>query len=202
MAHRFNPDRLHVLNDPEREKMLDPAVLWEGFGADRPGCVVDLGAGTGFFAVRFIPRLARGGTIWACDTDPGMVVWMREHLTVAQLAHVRPLQTGEHEIGLPDASADLAYLVNVYHELDDAPRTLGEILRVLKPGASLAVVDWKKEPMPHGPPVSRRVDGEVIRRQMERVGLAGLAEPASLPFHVFFTGRKEPKGRQAVLQEA
>ena len=202
VSHRFNPDRLHRLNDPEREKMLDPAVLWAGFGVDRPGCVVDLGAGTGFFAVRFIPRLAPGGTIWACDTDPGMVGWMREHLTASQLARVTPLETGENDIGLPDASADLAYLVNVYHELEDAPRMLQELLRLLKPGAPLAVVEWKKEPMPHGPPVARRVDGEVIRRQMERAGLAGVAEPASLPLHVFLTGRKEPARRQAVLQEA
>jgi SAM-dependent methyltransferase len=191
MGHRFNPDRLHRLNDPAREEMLDPAVLWEGFGADRPGCVVDLGAGTGFFAVRFIPRLAPGGTIWACDTDPGMVAWMRENLTPPQLARVTPLETGENEIGLPDGCADLVYLVNVYHDLDDAPRMLQELLRLLKPGSPLAVVDWKKEPMPHGPPVGRRVDGDVIRRQMERAGLVRVAEPAVLPFHVFLAGRKD-----------
>jgi len=191
MAHRLDPDRLHRLNDPEREKMLDPDVLWQGFASERPGCVVDLGAGTGFFAVRFIPHLARGGTIWACDSDPGMVAWMTEHLTEEQRAHVRPLQTGGHEIGLPDASADLAYLINVYHELDDAPRTLREILRVLKPESPLAVVDWRKEPMPHGPSVARRVAAEVIRRQMEQAGLAGVAEPSRLPFHVFLTGRKQ-----------
>jgi ubiquinone/menaquinone biosynthesis C-methylase UbiE len=192
MAHRFNPDRLHRLNDPARERMLDPAVLWEGFGAERPGGVIDLGAGTGFFAVRFAPRLAPGGTIWACDTDPDMVAWMREHLTADQLAHITPFETRENAVGLPDGSADLAYLINVYHELDDAPRMLGELLRILKPGAPVAVVDWRKEPMPHGPPIDRRVEGEVIRRQMEHAGLSGVAEPAPLPFHVFLTGRKEP----------
>jgi hypothetical protein len=129
MAHRFNPDRLHRLNDPEREKMLDPDLLWEGFGAESPG------------------------------------------------------------------SVDLAYLIDVYHELEDAPRMLGELLRLLKPGAPLAVVDCKKDPMPHGPPVARRVEEEAIKRQMERAGLAGVAEPASLPFHAFLTGHKEPAGR-------
>jgi ubiquinone/menaquinone biosynthesis C-methylase UbiE len=201
MAHRFDSDRLHRLNDPEREKMLDPGALWAGFGVDRPGCAVDLGAGTGFFAVRFISRLARGGTIWACDADPAMVRWMEEHLNPEQRAHVKPLLTGEGEIGLPDASADLAYLINVYHELDDAPRMLHEILRILKPGAPLAVVDWKNEPMPHGPPVVHRVDGEVIRRQMLRCGIVGVAEPAPLPFHVFLTGRKESMKGPSVLPE-
>jgi ubiquinone/menaquinone biosynthesis C-methylase UbiE len=191
MVHRFDSARLHRLNDPEREKMLDPNVLWEGFGVERPGCVVDLGAGTGFFAVRFIPRLARGGTIWACDSDHGMVAWMEEHLTAEQRAHVRPLETRNREIGLPDASADLAYLINVYHELDDAPQVLREVLRILKPGARLAVVDWRKEPMPHGPPAAHRVTTELIRSQMERAGFAGLTEPAKLPFHVFLTGRKK-----------
>jgi ubiquinone/menaquinone biosynthesis C-methylase UbiE len=192
MARTFNPDRLAVLKDPEREKMLDPEVLWRGFGAEHPLSVIDLGAGTGFFAVRFIPWLGRGGTIWACDTDPGMVAWMREHLSAAQLAKVAPLEIEENAVGLPDACADLVYLVNVYHELDDAPRMLWELLRLLKPGAPLAVVDWKKESMRHGPPVAHRVEGAVIRAQMERAGLCGVAEPFALPFHVFFTGRKEP----------
>ncbi len=192
MAHRSNPERLRSLNDPGREKMLDPAVLWEGFGVERPGCVIDLGAGTGFFAVRFIPWLARGGTIWACDTDPGMVAWMREHLAPAQLARVTPFEVGEDAIGLPDACADLAYLVNVYHELADPARTLRELLRLLKPGAPLAVVDWKKKPTPHGPPVAHRVEGTVIRAEMQRAGLLGVVEPAPLPFHVFLAGRREP----------
>ena len=192
MAHKFNPERLARLNDPGREKMLDPALLWKGFGVDRPGSVVDLGAGTGFFAVRFIPHLARGGTIWACDTDPAMVAWMEKHLSPAQLAHVRPLEVEENAVGLPDGFADLVYLVNVFHELEDAPRMLGELLRLLKPGAPLAVVDWKNEPMEHGPPVDHRVDRGTIRTGMERAGLQGVSEPGPLPFHVFLTGRKEP----------
>jgi ubiquinone/menaquinone biosynthesis C-methylase UbiE len=142
--------------------------------------------------VRFIARLAPGGTIWACDTDPFMVAWMREHLSAAQLERVTPLQTGEHEIALPDASADLAYLINVYHDVEDAPRMLQELRRLLKPGAPLAVVDWKKEPMPHGPAIERRVDGSVIRREMERAGFGRVGEAVQLPFHVFLSGRREP----------
>lgn len=190
MAHKFNPERLARLNDPEREKMLDPDALWRGFGASEPSSVIDLGAGTGFFAVRFAPRLARGGTIWACDTSPVMVAWMKEHLTPAQLARVRPLEIEENAVGLPDASADLAYLVNVYHELDDAPRMLWELLRLLKPGAPLAVVDWKKEPMEHGPPLERRVSADVIRSQMERAGLQSVRRAGELPLHEFIVGRK------------
>jgi ubiquinone/menaquinone biosynthesis C-methylase UbiE len=190
MAHKFNPDRLARLNDPEREKMLDPAVLWRGFGVDEPSSVIDIGAGTGFFAVRFAPRLARSGTIWACDAEPVMVAWMKEHLTPAELARVTPLEIEENAVGLPDACADLAYLINVYHELDDAPRMLWELLRLLKPGAPVAVVDWKKEPMEHGPPLEHRVAADTIRSQLERAGLQGVRRAAELPFHEFFAGRK------------
>lgn len=190
MAHKFNPERLARLNDPEREKMLDPAVLWQGFGVKEPSSVIDLGAGTGFFAVRFARWIARGGSIWACDTDPGMVAWMKEHLTPAQLARVMPFEIEENAVGLPDACADLVYLINVYHELDDAPRMLWELMRLLKPGAPLAVVDWQKKPMEHGPPVERRVEAAAIRSQMERAGLQGVRRPAELPFHEFLAGRK------------
>jgi ubiquinone/menaquinone biosynthesis C-methylase UbiE len=190
MAHKFNPARLALLNDPERETMIDPAVLWQGFGVEAPSTVIDLGAGTGFFAVRFAPRLARGGTIWACDTEPVMVAWMKEHLTSAELARVTPLEIEENAIGLPDACADLVYLVNVFHELGDAARMLWELLRLLKAGAPLAVVDWKKEPMEHGPPIDHRVDAQEIRSRLERAGLQAVRRAAELPFHEFFVGRK------------
>ena len=190
MAHKFNPEHLARLNDPEREKMLDPVVLWQGFGVEEPSSVIDLGAGTGFFAVRFARWIARGGSIWACDTDPAMVAWMKEHLTPAQLARVMPFEIEENAVGLPDACADLVYLVNVYHELDDAPRMLWELMRLLKPGAPLAVVDWQKRPMEHGPPVERRVEAAQIRSRMERAGLQGVRRPAELPFHEFLVGRK------------
>jgi ubiquinone/menaquinone biosynthesis C-methylase UbiE len=190
MAHKFNPERLARLNDPGREKTLDPDLLWRGFGVAEPSSVIDLGAGTGFFAVRFAPRLARGGRIWACDASPVMVAWMKEHLAPAVLARVTPLEIEENAVGLPDASADLVYLVNVYHELEDPPRMLWELLRLLKPGAPLAVVDWKKEPMDHGPPLEHRVAGGEIRARMERAGLRDVRRAGELPLHEFFVGRK------------
>lgn len=190
MSHKFNPEHMELLEDPGRERMLPPEILWNGFGVERPRAVVDLGAGTGFFAARFAPWLAADGVIWACDTNPLMIQWMQRHLSPSRLARIKPTLVEEGSVGLPDRSVDLVYLINTYHELENPSRMLGELARTLAPGATLAVVDWKKEPMADGPPLEHRVEAKVIRGDLKRAGLRSITELAALPFHTFVVGRK------------
>jgi ubiquinone/menaquinone biosynthesis C-methylase UbiE len=196
MSLKFDPRHLGRLNDPARTLYLDIGRMWEGFGVDRPRSVVDLGAGTGFFAVRFAPLLAPGGKIHACDSSPLMVDWMKANLTQDQLACVVPMVVGESAIGLPDGSVDLLYMINVHHELEDPSRLLAEARRALRPGAPLAVIDWKKSETlfngeSHGPPLDRRVDEEAIRTDLEAAGFTVISAFGTLRLHYFFVARQQ-----------
>jgi ubiquinone/menaquinone biosynthesis C-methylase UbiE len=42
---------------------------------------------------------------------------------------------------LPPAALDLVLMVNAYHEMDRYPQMLAHVLRALKPGARLVVID-------------------------------------------------------------
>jgi ubiquinone/menaquinone biosynthesis C-methylase UbiE len=196
MSTKFDPRRLGRLNDPARTLYLDIDRMWEGFGVDRPHSVVDLGAGTGFFAVRFAPLLATGGTVHACDSSPLMVDWMRANLTQAQLRAVVPMVVTENAIGLPDGSVDLLYMINVHHELAEPARLLAEARRILRPGAPLAVIDWKKRETlfngeSHGPPLDRRVDEAAIRTDLEAAGFTDIRRHDWLPLHSFLVARAD-----------
>jgi ubiquinone/menaquinone biosynthesis C-methylase UbiE len=189
-ARKFDPAHLARLNDPEREKVLDPDALWTGFGVTQPLTVIDVGAGTGFFSVRFASRLARGGTLYACDVSLEMVDWMEKNLPAEARGAVTPLLVQENAISVTDSSADLAYMINVFHELEDPPLMLSELFRLLAPGGRLAVVDWKREPMIHGPPLERRVDGRTVRSAISEAGFHSVRELDVLQFHHFHIGDK------------
>lgn len=191
---KFDPARLARLNDPGRTRYLDVETIWNGFGVKRPELVVDLGAGTGFFAIRFAPFLGEAGRIHACDVSEIMVDWMRNNLTPLESRSVVPMQVGESSIGLPDGSVDLFYMINVYHELAEPARTLAEARRVLRPGAPVAIVDWKKEETSfegerHGPPVERRVEPAAVVADLEAAGLRTIRRHDSLPLHFFLVAR-------------
>jgi ubiquinone/menaquinone biosynthesis C-methylase UbiE len=192
-GHRkFDPARLHVLNDPDRVSMLDPDLLWRSFGVEQPRVAIDLGAGTGFFAVRFAHRMAESGTVYACDVSEQMVRWMEDHLSAEQRRRIVPLHVRESAVDLPDGIAQLVYMINVYHELDDPQEVLREARRLLCDGGVVAVVDWRKDRAStvHGPPLSIRLASRLVRRDMRAAGLREIREVTGLPFHHFLVCRK------------
>jgi predicted methyltransferase len=50
------------------------------------------------------------------------------------------------EVGLPDASVDLAYLSDVYHHFEHPAETLASIRKALKPQGRMVVIDYQRIP--------------------------------------------------------
>ena len=125
-----------------------------------PGMVVaDIGAGTGFFALPFARAVAPAGKVWAVDLQPAMLKILEEKLHRKGAPDNVGLREGQAtDTGLPDGSCDLAFLGNIWHELDEPGTVLAEIRRVLRPGGRVAILDWRTDvPYPPGPPLEHRV---------------------------------------------
>jgi ubiquinone/menaquinone biosynthesis C-methylase UbiE len=189
-GHKFDSAHLERLNDPERLRVVDPELLWKSIGLDAPAAVADLGAGTGLFALALLPKMAPGGKIWACDVAEPMVEWMLDHLPKELEGRVLPLLVEESHVELPDSSLDLVYCISVYHELARPEESLRDVLRLLRPGGTLAIADWRKEPTPHGPPLAHRVAAADIVAALRRAGFAEVRSLERFPFHSLVIGRR------------
>ena len=191
MNHKkFNPKKLEKLNDPKRLQFQDPAKIWGELGLETPTVLVDIGAGTGFFAKPFSEAMEHG-LVYACDTSIEMLTWLKDNLPPHLKERVIPVQMEESSVPLPDGLADLVYMINLHHELESPAALLAEARRLLKKGGLLAVIDWKKEETPQGPPVAIRIPVQDVLDQMEAAGFTEIARKADLPYHYFVTGRKE-----------
>jgi ubiquinone/menaquinone biosynthesis C-methylase UbiE len=61
-------------------------------------------------------------------------------------------------IDLPDAFSDFAWLAFVFHEVEPPEKLASELRRVLRPGARVAVLDWRPDAeTDQGPPHTDRV---------------------------------------------
>ncbi len=186
---KFDPARLQKLNDPKRLHYLNPDLIWETLRPGDPRVLVDIGAGTGFFAVLFAKKMT-GGKVYACDISDVMISWMKENLPPELGERVSPVKMEESSVPLPEGIADVVYMINLHHELEEPEKVISEARRLLKNGGKLMIIDWKKEETPEGPPLSIRVSDDEIALQMTRGGFSGIELHRVLEFHCFVTGVK------------
>ena len=186
---KFNPKHLAILNNPDRKKIHDPEVIWNTLELKDAKVLVDIGAGTGFFAMPFADKIPEG-VVYACDTSDDMLDWMRENLPKKYENRIILLKTGENTIDLADQIADLVYMMMLHHELHDPESMLLESKRLLKSGGKILIVDWAKKETPMGPPMEIRVEADTIEKQLQQAGFSEIKQHDVLPFNSFLVGTK------------
>jgi cyclopropane fatty-acyl-phospholipid synthase-like methyltransferase len=117
----------------------DLAVL-AAHGLDGTSTVVDLGAGTGRFALAAARRFGR---VVAVDVSAAMVQWLRERAAADGVANLRCEQAGFLSYQHAGPPADAVYTRNALHQLPDFWKAvaLDRIAAMLWPGGVLRLRD-------------------------------------------------------------
>jgi len=131
---------------------------WTGFGfhADGPemprlrevltletgSMVADVGAGKGELTFALAREVGASGSVFSTEIDPGRLQRLREAVVAAKLDHVTVLEARGSETGLPPNCCDVIVLRRVYHHLTDPSGINASLLRSLRPGGILAVIDF------------------------------------------------------------
>lgn len=150
--------------------------------------VADLGAGTGYFsrwldaAVRAPTPGSAGGVVFAVDIEPGFVAHLRTRAEEERTATVIPVLASKDDPRLPPGALDLVLIADTFHHLDDRGAYLRRLGAALKPSGRIAVVDWKAEPRPVGPPPDHALARDQVIAEMRAVGWRLVDEPALLPY--------------------
>jgi precorrin-6B methylase 2 len=133
------------LEREEREQEERGDLLLRELGL-KPGMVVaDIGAGTGYYARRMAPLVGSTGQVLAVDVQPEMIEMATAMAKKAGLSNIKPVLCTVDDVKLPEASVDLAIMVDVYHELEFPFEVMESIVRALKPGGRLVFVEYRAE---------------------------------------------------------
>ncbi len=187
MHQRHNDPMAYIasLDDPKRDEYQKPDEVLKAL-ALRPGEVVaDIGAGSGYFALRFARAVGDSGRVYAVDISPDMVRHLNRRLRDAGVRNVVTILSDPDDPLLPDASVDRFVIVDTWHHVDDQAKYLALMKRMLKPGGQVVHIDFQKRELPIGPPLAMKIAREDLVGQMEGAGFRLSAEHTFLPYQYF-----------------
>jgi ubiquinone/menaquinone biosynthesis C-methylase UbiE len=187
MRHRHeNPTAyMAALDDPRRDAYQKPDEVVKAL-ALRPGEVVaDIGAGTGYFALRFAQAVGDAGRVYAVDISPDMVKHLNKRLRDAKVRNVFTVLAEPDDPLLADASVDRFVIVDTWHHIEAQAKYVDLMRKMLKPGGQVVHIDYQKRELPVGPPLDHKIAREDVVKQMEAAGFKLAAEHTFLPYQYF-----------------
>src|SRR5881394_4664689 len=90
-----------VFDDPKRDDWQKPHEVIQALALKPDARVADIGAGTGYFTVRFAHMLPKG-KVYAVDVEPDMVRHLAARAKREQLPNVIALQAAPDDAKLPE----------------------------------------------------------------------------------------------------
>jgi len=111
--------------------------------AFKPGMsVADVGAGRGELSVALAAEVGPSGQVFSTDIDTRALEQIRARVAAAALQNVTVVQARARDTGLPTHCCNAVILRRVYHHLTDPEATNLDLLRALRPGGVLAIIDF------------------------------------------------------------
>ncbi|MCI4336597.1 MAG: class I SAM-dependent methyltransferase [Thermoplasmata archaeon] len=172
---------LAVLEDPSRLASEDPRALWKRCGLRRGMKVVDVGAGSGYYALPASDLVGPKGRVYAVDRSVELVDLIRERAQQQHRTNLEVVLSRAERIPLADSIADRVLLANVLHGISAS--TVAEAVRLVAPRGQLINVDWKRASTAGGPPIEHRLSAATARDLLERYGLRGRSVSEFGPSH-------------------
>ena len=128
--------------------------------------VADVGAGEGEWTLEMARRVGPSGRVFATEIDPERIRDIRRAVVEAGVANVTIIEGTPDDTKLPSGCCDAIFLRHVYHHITHPAAMNASLLRALRPGGFVAVIDFNPPtrllPVPDGVPENRRAHGRPI----------------------------------------
>jgi arsenite methyltransferase len=106
--------------------------------------IADIGAGGGYFCLRFAETIGRKGKVYAVDTNPEFLEFIRNSAKEKKLNNVKTILVTKDKLPIPGKSLDLVFMRNVTHHIPNRVEYFRNLRGVLKPTGRIAVVEYRR----------------------------------------------------------
>lgn len=132
---------LSIFETPDRDKQVQPDRVMDQMHIVAGTKVADIGAGSGWFTVRFARRVGKDGTVFAEDINPQSITYLRDRAAKDKLSNVRVIEGTPDDTRLPARSVQAVMFMKVYHEIAHPVPFMRTLRPALLPGARIGIID-------------------------------------------------------------
>lgn len=168
--HRFQDAAkwAKIFESKKRDKWQRGDAVVASLKLARDARIADVGAGTGYFAIRFAKHV-RSGVVYAVDIEETMVDWVLKRAARKRLENVVGVVASADSAKLPGA-VDLVFVSNTYHHINERSSYFSRLHRKLRKGGRVVIVDFKMGKLPVGPPDSHKISPKRVENEMSAAG--------------------------------
>ena len=139
--------------------------------------VADVGAGDGSYSFAAATRVGASGKVFATEIDQAKLKELKAESKKWNLQNVTVVESAETDTNLPVACCDAIFLRRVYHHLTKPAEFNANLIRSLKLGGRLAIIEFPPRPglePVEGVPANRGGHGIPQKIVIEELTAAGL----------------------------
>lgn len=182
VPHQHHPpssgEYAKVLEDPSRDEWQKPHEVVMALGLKATDVVADIGAGTGYFARRFANHASK---VYAVDIDKELLAIIQKNAP----PNLTAVLAAPDDPRLPEQSVDLIFFCDVLHHIANRAAYYPKLVKALKPGGRVVVIDFYKKPLPVGPPESMKLSEKEVIAEFQKAGFALRKRLDILPYQYF-----------------
>ena len=178
-AEKFNKKASDPKNRPDH--IIKTVSLRQGQS------IADIGAGGGYFSLRFAEIVGENGCVYAVDTNQKFIEFIHKRAREQKLNNIYPILAREDELDLPEKSLDVIFMRNVTHHLSNRTQYFVKLKQFLKPDGKIIIIEYKPSKSFSFPGVfGHHVAKDTIMQEMKDAGYVLEQDFGFLP-HQHFT---------------
>ncbi len=156
--------------DKDRGIWQKPELVISFLGDLKDKTVADIGAGTGYFTFRLVPKAKR---VIAIDIDPRFINFLdsvKVRLPEVYRDRFESRLAKFDDPLLKPGEADNVVIVNTYAYIENRAQYLKVLYQGIAPGGQLLIIDFKKNNLPVGPPDEYKVSLAQVEHELTTAG--------------------------------
>ncbi len=164
--------KIKMLNKKASDPKNRPDEIIEAIKLKPGQSIADIGAGGGYFSIRFAEIVKDKGKVYAIDIKQEFLEYIKNAAKEKGLNNIVPILVKEKStLNLPEESLDLIFMRNVSHHISNRVKYFRDLKNFLKSDGRIVIIEYKKGNLfSFHRLFGHYIPKEIIKREMKEAG--------------------------------